>query len=430
MSILYTFPFCVISDFGTSKKVAGTLTVTESVFNTKNEITFVLDAKTWNTQSPDLSINIEMSDLLLYDSELIFDFVCTLDADDCLVLIFDPQLEHTQSLDASIRTVSQQIVDTDYVKTDMWLNLPVKPAHTTRAKIRTHVQETKRTVVGHLADSITFRKTLTHILPSTIKPGMGIEQNIEYFLGKDRLKNLYFNSTIPAAWTIPARVHNLSPVINSNTVGFFSGDTIEYYYNNLGYRSTFDYVLDELLEKRIILCLGDSDSFGVGVDYANIWPNLIDTDAIVLNLSIPGISLDGITRIATQTIQALGNNIDTVLIHYPPMSLREVVSKKYKGGVHTHRNYNLPYADWWDHIDWQSNNYNFNKNRLLLENVSARYNIEFYDLYINRADAKVPYDFVEYGVYSSIGPHTHRAIANYFNRKINNQPSFFESTQS
>jgi hypothetical protein len=106
------------------------------------------------------------------------------------------------------------------------------------------------------------------------------------------------------------------------------------------------------------------------------------------------------------------------------------VSKRYKGGVHTHRNYNLPYADWWDHIDWQSNNYNFNKNRLLMENVCSRHNIAYHDLYINRDDNKVPFDFVEYGVYSSIGPHTHQAIANYFSRKLNNQPSLFQSLQS
>lgn len=430
MSIRYAFPFCAISDLGISKTVTGSLTATESTFGITATVDFTIAAKTWNQQQPELTIAIEMDDSLLYDSELVFDFSCTLDADDCLVLVFEPALDHTQSLDACVRTLQQQIVDTDYVKTDIWYNLPVKANHVSRANIRTHVQETERTVVGHLADRITFRKTLTHIAAEPNKPGMNLDENIEYYLGKDRLKNLYFNAEIPPAWLIPARIQNPAPYINANAVGFFAGDTTEYCYNNLGYRSTVDYVLEDLLTKRVVICLGDSDSFGIGIEYDNIWPNLIDTDATVLNLSIPGISLDGITRIAAQTIQALGNTVDAVLIHYPPMSLREFVSKQYKGGVHTHRNYNLPYSDWWDHIDWQSNNYNFNKNRLLLENICARRDIEFYDLYINRDDKKVPFDFVEYGVYSSIGPHTHRAIANYFNRKLNNRPSFFESTQS
>lgn len=430
MSIRYTFPFCVISDFGTETIVTGSLTVNETVLGISKTVNFKVNSKTWNTQTPELTIDIEMSELLLHDSKLIFEFECTLDLEDGLVLVFIPTLEHTQSLDARLKTLSQEIVGTDYLKINTWYNLPIKPTQLARVTIRTHVQETEKTVIGNLAERITFRKIFTYIESTPTKPNMTLDENIEYYLGKDRLKNLYFNATIPAAWEIPARIQSPAPFINSNTVGFFAGDTTEYYYNNLGYRSNFDYILDELLDKKVILCLGDSDSFGIGIDYKNIWPNLIETDATVLNLSVPGISIDGLTRITTQTIQALGNSIDTVLIHYPPMSLREFVSKKYKGGVHTHRNYNLPYADWWDHIDWQSNNYNFNKNRLLLENTCATHNIEFYDLYINREDAKVPYDFVEYGVYSSIGPHTHRAIANYFNRKINNQPSLFESTQS
>lgn len=430
MSICYTFPFCVISDFGIAKTVAGTLTVSESVFGATTDINFVIDAKTWDNQTPDLTLSVELPNSLLYDSEMVFTFACTLNEDDCLALIFAPTLDHTQTLDTYVQTVQQRIVDTDYIKDDVWYNFPIRSGQVGECCIRTHAQETERTVVGHLADRITFRKTLTYIGSNSTKTGMTLDENIEYYLGKDRLKNLYFNATIPAAWEIPARIQNPAPIVNASTIGFFTGDKTEYHYNNLGYRSKFDYRLNELKEKRIILCLGDSDSFGIGVAHENIWPSLIDTNATVLNLGISGISLDGIARIATQTIQALGNSIDTVLIHYPPMSLREFVSKKYKGGVHTHRNYNLPYADWWDHIDWQSNNYNFNKNRLFLENTCATHNIEFYDLYINREDTKVPYDFVEYGVYSSIGPHTHRAIANYFNRKINNQPSLFESTQS
>ena len=66
----------------------------------------------------------------------------------------------------------------------------------------------------------------------------------------------------------------------------------------------------------------------------------------------------------------------------------------------------------------------------MMENICASHNIAYHDLYINRNDKKVPFDFVEYGVYSSIGPSTHQAIANYFNRKLNKKPSLFQTTQS
>jgi hypothetical protein len=431
MTIRYRFPFCVISNFGLDKTATGSITVTETRLNISNTVEFTQSkVGTWQDQTATNLLDIEMSEDLLFDSELLFDITCTLNDSDLIAIICTPELVHTQTVDAYILPKQQKVNDTDFLTTDTWHNLPISDGQLAQTILRTHVQETEKTVLGNLAKGITFRKTLTYVPSTPNKIGMTLDENIEYYLGKDRLKNLYFNAEIPAAWSIPSRIQNPAPIIKSSSVGFFKGDITEYHYNNLGYRSLFDYIAKELLEKRTILCLGDSDSFGIGVNHDKIWSNLLDTDATVLNLSVPGISIDGLTRIAVQTIQTLGNTVDAVLIHYPSMSLREFVSKQYKGGVHTHRNYNLPYKDWWDHIDWQSNNYNFNKNRLLMENICASHNIAYYDLYINRDDKKVPFDFVEYGVYSSIGPHTHRAIANYFNRKLKKEPSLFQTLQS
>ncbi|CAB4129079.1 hypothetical protein UFOVP112_177 [uncultured Caudovirales phage] len=432
MSIQYAFPFCAISDLGTPKTVSGTITVSVPSLDIMITKECVIDSRTWQDQLPDDTLTLSMPGEFLFDSEIEFNISATVETTDCLFLFFAPQLIHNQSLDAKVLPKSQQVVDTEFNNLKIWHNLPLRNNQQAQIVLVTYVQETEKTVVGNLADKITFRKTLTYIEQPATKSGMTIDENIEYYLGKDRLKNLYFDRRIPAAWDIPPRLSNTLSIKNSNTTGFFRGDSKTYYYNNLGYRSNIDYTVDLLKDKRIILCLGDSDTFGVGVEYEEIWPTLIQqqTNSVVLNISVPGISNDGITRIGVQTIQTLSNQIDAVLIHYPPMSLREFVSKKYKGGVHTHRNYNLPYEDWWDHIDWQSNNYNFNKNRILLESTCSAFNILFWDLYINREDSKVPYDFVEYGVYSSIGPHTHSAIANYFIKKLNNRLSLFESTQS
>jgi hypothetical protein len=431
MTIRYRFPFCVISNFGIAKTATGSVTITETRLNISTSVEFnEFPAGTWQDQTATGLLDIEMAEDLLFDSELLFNITCSLGDSDLITIVHAPELVHTQTVDAYILPKQQKVVDTDFSTTNTWHNLPISNGQLAQVVLRTHVQETEKTVLENLAKGITFRKLLTYVPAEPTKPGMTLDENIEYYLGKDRLRNLYFAAEIPAAWSIPARIQNPASIVKASSVGFFKGDTTEYHYNNLGYRSRFDYVTEELLEKRTVLCLGDSDSFGIGVEHNKIWPNLLDTDATVLNLSVPGISTDGLARIVTQTVQALGSTIDAVLIHYPSMSLREFVSKRYKGGVHTHRNYNLPYKDWWDHIDWQSNNYNFNKNRLLMENVCARYKVAYHDLYINRDDKKVPFDFVEYGVYSSIGPHTHRAIANYFSRKLRNQPSLFQSLQS
>jgi len=431
MTIRYRFPFGVISDTGVAQTATGSITVTETRFNISTTVEFTNElVGRWNNQISTGVVDIEMSDSLLYESKLYFEITCTLDNSDCILLVFMPELIHDKLLDSYLHAETQKVIDTEFSTSGTWQNLPIKNNQQANTTLVTYVQETEKTVVGHLANTFTFRETMIYAPAEPTKPELPLDQNIEYYLGKDRIKNLYFKPKIPAAWDIPARILNPAPNIRCSMKGFNRGDPREYWFNNLGYRSPFDYIEEELADKRIIVCAGDSDTFGVGLELDEIWPNLIRTDATVLNLSAAGISIDGITRMVVQTVQALGNSIDAVLALYPPLSLREFVSKKYKGGVHTHRNYNLPYADWWEHIDWQSNNYNFNKNQLLMESICAKHGIQFHDLYINRTDKKVPYDFFEYGVYSSPGKHTHQAIANYFNRKIHGEPTLYQTLQS
>jgi hypothetical protein len=298
-------------------------------------------------------------------------------------------------------------------------------------KFDTVLRETLDSMVTNEVDS--YKLAMTYVEKPGNKPNLTIEENIEYYLGKDSVKNLFFESKIPEANEIAIRPFSKfnKTRVSTTIIGAFNGDTVEYTYNNLGYRAPTDYI--DFANDRLIVCFGDSDTFGIGTEYSDLWTTVLQKrfpNHKVLNFAVPGISNDAIARIATRTLLALSNNIDACCVQYAPMSLREFVSKTYKCGVHTHRNYNLPYNDWWTHIDWQSNNYNFVKNRLLIENACKANAIKYFDLIINKADGKVPYDSVEFGVYSSMGKHTHQAVANYFYKKITGQPSLFESTQS
>ncbi len=261
-------------------------------------------------------------------------------------------------------------------------------------------------------------------------------EKIEYYLGKDRLPNLHWQARIPATWEIPPKHTGMALVNDSShdrTVTLAEG--IPYTLNNLGYRSTFDYVLDELKTKKLILILGDSDTFARGVWANDMYSAKIQqhTDRLVLNLGIPGLSGDGATRVGVQCLLALGSVVEHVCILWPGFSLREFVSKTFRCGTHTQGDH-VPYTDWYQHIDWVSNNYNYQKNRLLLEHTARAQGAQFHDLIINHSDKKNHVNFITVHsgnqTYTELDSDSHTAVAQYFLKKINGQPSFFKQTQS
>ena len=435
MSVQYVFPFCVVSELGQNQTVTGSITVNIVTRGISKTLDFIAETTTWQNQTANKKITVDIPYNDFIPGEVTVDITAAVDQPDCVVVVMEPKV-----IDPKFFTVlqyfrQQKILDSDFIHKETWFNLPIKNNQLSRSYIVWYLGEvpTKTGVLHSIADNITYYDEMTYV-ERTGNKNLPIEENIEYYLGKDRMQNLYFDARIPTSNEIPRTAHNPPKLLTNTTVNGFgptAGDDTEYHYNNLGYRSTFDYTKETLKDKRLILCLGDSDTFGTGVKHEDLWSELLETDATVLNMGIPGLSSDGVAKIGAQTIQALHDQIDAVLVQYPLMSLREFVSKTYNGGVHTHVNYNLPYDDWWKHIDWKSNNYNFNKNRLLLDSICGKYNIKYFDLYINRADNKIPYDFNGFNVYTAFGPHTHRAIAKYFSRKLNNQPSLFqELTQS
>lgn len=259
--------------------------------------------------------------------------------------------------------------------------------------------------------------------------------SIEFVLGKCRFPNKDWKEIIPPSWDIPARIDTRGRHTEAikNSIQYDNLNNTEYEFNNLGYRSNFNFHLEELKNKKIILFIGCSDTFGKVVEYNKIFPSIIAEllpEYVILNMGILGASADCAVRIGTQTILALKGNIEHVIMVWPSPSNREFVSKKFKSGIVALNRKNVPYSDWWDHIDWVNNNYNYNKNRNLISSVSIANNAKFHDLIIDRECPEIKKDLIQYYPYTSLGENTHQAIANYFYRKIMNKYSLYDEMRA
>ena len=271
------------------------------------------------------------------------------------------------------------------------------------------------------------------------------EQQMEYYLGKDRLPNLHWPPEIPTAWSIITRpgTRLCNPTMIMGPVRLTNERAgLIYKFNNLGYRSPIDYDVEELKNQNIILILGDSDAMGRGSDYEEIYAAKIaaaKADYTVVNLGIASLSGDGMARIGVQSMMALGSAVKHVCVLWPVMSTREFVSKTFTSGTHTVSTH-VPYADWFDHIDWVSNNYNYQKNHFLLQQTAVSVGAQYHELILNRHDtkSKITYQIVtsiatehsQETEFTQLTEQSHTALANYFVRKINNRPSLFEELKT
>jgi hypothetical protein len=249
-----------------------------------------------------------------------------------------------------------------------------------------------------------------------------MKDEIEQALGTTRHKNLYFKGLIPNAWEFESYHIKLKNYTNKTIAPIRETYTI----NNLGYNSVFDYD-EQLLNQDNILCLGDSNTFGLLLKKELTWVNHLTKlvlDARVLNLGLPGAGADTVARIGVNTIMSLKNRVRAVFVIWPPYLRREFASIKFQGMVYKTPSNDqvVPYTDYWNFIDWKSNSYNFHKNKILLSSVCQANNITYADLEINYDDPAIKEDMINsYGQeeYTTIGFETHHAVANYFYKKLN-----------
>jgi hypothetical protein len=256
-------------------------------------------------------------------------------------------------------------------------------------------------------------------------------EQIEYYLGKDKFKDIYFKKGFPSAYEIQPAYISPEDFTAKDARANYRHPEIPFRMNNLGYRNDFDFSVESLKGKKLVLCLGCTDTFGMH-DYAeNIWPGLLLKhlpDYTVLNLGIIGASRDTVARILTRVAQELGEEIKYACILWPHPSRREWVSKEYTKMITSFDKDDVPFEEYWDFIDWKSNNYNSFKNYHLIKNVCLVNQIKMLDLELDRFDKKVPYDYN--GPYFALGPDTHNAIANYFAKIIKGQPSLYQEKKN
>lgn len=269
------------------------------------------------------------------------------------------------------------------------------------------------------------KKSLSQLSPT---------ERIEYYLGKDRFRDRFWLKTLPRQWDIPARGNNtyqfFSPQSGNSVVTDKKDLEIKYHINDYGYRNHYDFGDLDIKDRKIVACFGCSNVYGACVDYNKIWTSLLQQhlgdEYLVMNFGVPSLSNDGIARIGYRVMSALAGHITASCVLWAPMSLREFVTKRFQSGVHILDNHHLPFEEWWDHIDWVSNNYNYGKNRALLSSTATATSCDFIDLMINLDDEKYQFDLIEFGNYHAIGENTHRALADWYFKKIKGQHSLYE----
>lgn len=270
-------------------------------------------------------------------------------------------------------------------------------------------------------------------------------EQIEYYLGKDKFKNPFFGSKkLLGAYELfndglrdyeKLKSTKFELLANFGLSNEFR-HTIKF--NNLGFRQDFDYSLEYFKKfKQIVLCLGCSDTLCPNLTDDKIWPNLLqkklndyyqnDDEVLVLNLGIFSGACDSVVRLLINYVNLIPNITDVCVI-WPNTNRREFVSIPKKmiisGTVPLSE---LPFIEYWNVMDWESDSYNFHKNKILAENFCATHNIQLFDLLLNRFFEKAQFDFSSY--LFALGEKSNEALSNYYFKKITKQLSKYEEVK-
>ena len=257
-------------------------------------------------------------------------------------------------------------------------------------------------------------------------------ERIEYVFGKDKYPDLFFKAHIPQAQEIKVNKRHFTKNVlwKDCTATSIHHDGVTYEFNNLGYRCHYDYHSEDLKSKNNILCVGDSDIFGPYKNYDTLWPQLLQKklpEFNIINLGMPDWASDTMARVVACSIKELLQSVKYVLLLWPNDNRREFVNKSYSKIVGNQAVTDVPYMEYWDYIDWVSNNYNTQKNSNLITWCCQANSTEFFPLLIVKNNKLNIFDgegdnFGK-GVY---GPDTHVALCEYFFKKIKRQPGLYE----
>jgi hypothetical protein len=257
-------------------------------------------------------------------------------------------------------------------------------------------------------------------------------EQIEYYLGKDGFKDIYFKPTFPKAYEI-APTSVMPILLNGNTAKDVKLNLmfpeLTFNINSYGYRSDFEFDIESLSGKKLVICFGCTDTFGLQHNVDKIWPTLlqnnIGSEYTVLNCGVVGAALDTVARQITKIARVKSLHIEAMCVLSPHPTRREFVSKEYTHIINIADKVYVPYEEYWDFIDWKSNNYNYHKNNQLIEGVCRANGIKIENLTIERFDKKSPWDYK--GPFFALGENSHLAISNYFTKKILNLPSLYQA---
>jgi hypothetical protein len=166
-------------------------------------------------------------------------------------------------------------------------------------------------------------------------------------------------------------------------LGTYTSTSIEYSFNSLGYRSPeFNISTSDL---KILVC-GCSQTLGVGLNVSDCWPGVVQSvmsNAIattIFNLASVGASTDYVSRTVSQSISIV--KPDVVLVLWPELSRREVILDSYPyvraGGTWNADKFKIPLGE-------TNCQYQFQKNRMLVQSQCDLHSAEFYEYTVNEA---------------------------------------------
>ena len=166
--------------------------------------------------------------------------------------------------------------------------------------------------------------------------------------------------------------------IDQQSTGWkFTKDNVKYTLNSLGYRGDEPHIQSDYT----VLVIGDSHTFGVGLDDTQIWPNhyklLLQQqhpNCKVINLSIPGGTNDAMARSISCAFNIVKPNCVIVCYTYP--NRREAI---WDSGILWQLNTNIPedqsgleedeFQYWFMTINEHTDYYNWMKNHKLINAI-------------------------------------------------------------